>query len=222
LSTKIPCRCCGVFHDPALCSQCTVAGCASTVGKKDHKCHLQGSLPLPAKVALLLIALLIPSLALGQEAIYGKHGNALLPDDQATPGEIALTDVKKICSTKWGSDERAVTDKMKAEVYAAYGTAPKVGTCKLVAHKGKNGKIVKKGCEVDHRISRELGGADSIKNLWPQPYLTPDDPGAYQKDKLENWLHVQVCAGKMTLPQAQAKLAPGDWYAAYLEMEKSQ
>jgi hypothetical protein len=167
---------------------------------------------------LLPAALLIPSIA-GAQATYGKHGSALLPDDRFTPGEVAITDVKKVCSTKWGKDERAVTEGMKAQVYALYGTAPGTGTCKLVSHRGKNGKLVKKGCEVDHRLSRELGGADSVTNLWPQPYLSPADPGAYQKDKLENWLHAQVCAGKMTLPEAQKKLL-GDWYAAYLEMTR--
>jgi hypothetical protein len=47
-----------VFHDPTVCSQCTVAGCAPTVGKKGHKCQLSASIPLPIRalgVTLLLI-----------------------------------------------------------------------------------------------------------------------------------------------------------------------
>jgi hypothetical protein len=87
--------------------------------------------------------------------------------------------------------------------------------CKPVTHKAKNGKVVSKGCEIDHRVSREIGGADDVRNLWPQPYLTPDQPGAYEKDKLENWLHRQVCiTHKMTLGEAQQTLR-GDWYAAF-------
>ena len=39
---KRPCKCCGVFHDPNLCAQCQVAGCAAK-GKKE-KCRLQGTL----------------------------------------------------------------------------------------------------------------------------------------------------------------------------------
>jgi len=65
-SPKIPCRCCGTFHDPTLCSQCVVAGCSTTVGKKNHKCRLQGSLTLPLAVALFFALLLIPALAAGQ------------------------------------------------------------------------------------------------------------------------------------------------------------
>src|ERR1051326_4325403 len=33
---RIPCRCCSVFHDPTLCAQCQVAGCAAN-GKKDKR-----------------------------------------------------------------------------------------------------------------------------------------------------------------------------------------
>ena len=91
-----------------------------------------------------------------------------------TPGAVALTDTNKVCSAKWGVDERAVSPAMKKQVYALYGTVPGQGVCKLTSHKAKNGTTVTKGCEVDHRVSREVGGADDIKNLWPQPYLTPD------------------------------------------------
>jgi hypothetical protein len=152
-------------------------------------------------------------------AQYLHHGDALLPNPKVTPGKVNPAITKEIaCSTKWGKDERLVSEKMKDAVYAAYGTAPKKGACALVAHKSKNGKIVKKGCEVDHLISRELGGADDPANLWPQPYWTPDRPGAYQKDKLENWLHGQICAGKISLADAQAAIVK-DWYALYLKME---
>lgn len=39
--------------------------------------------------------------------------------------------------------------------------------------------------EVDHLISLELGGANVISNLWPQPYFT-HPYNARDKDKLEN------------------------------------
>ena len=137
------------------------------------------------------------------------------PDDKLTPGVIRPElETKAVCSTKWGADERAVTEAMKKQVYAEYHTAPGEGICKLVAHKGKKGQLVKKGCEIDHRVSRELAGADDVRNLWPQPYLTPSDLGAYAKDKLENALHRKVCAGQITLKQAQDALL-GDWIVAY-------
>jgi hypothetical protein len=166
---------------------------------------------------LILLLSLAP-----QQAHYRHHGSVLLPDPIVTPGKTNPAVTKKIsCSTKWGKDERAVTEKMKAQVYAAYGTGPKTGTCAPVSHKGAKGKKITKNCEIDHLISRELGGADDPTNLWAQPYLTPDQPGAYQKDKLENWLHKQVCSGNMELQEAQQKISV-DWYSAYLEMEKQK
>jgi hypothetical protein len=66
--------------------------------------------------------------------------------------------------------------------------------------------------EVDHFVSLELGGSNDIKNLWPEPYLPK--PGARQKDVVENYLHRQVCAGNMTLPDAQQAIK-SDWYKIY-------
>lgn len=53
--------------------------------------------------------------------------------------------------------------------------------------------------EEDHFISLEIGGNPTDpNNLWPQPY-----PEAKQKDAVENYLHNQLCFGKITLKQAQ-------------------
>lgn len=41
---KIPCGCCSIFFESTICPQCQVAGCATTVGQKKHKCKLQGNL----------------------------------------------------------------------------------------------------------------------------------------------------------------------------------
>jgi hypothetical protein len=50
---------------------------------------------------------------------------------------------------------------------------------------------------------------------------SPQIPGWQSKDKLENWLHAQVCSGKMDLAEAQATIRT-DWYAEYLEMQKEK
>jgi hypothetical protein len=55
--------------------------------------------------------------------------------------------------------------------------------------------------EIDHVIPRELGGADSVLNLWPQPW-----PDAHKKDREENRLHRAVCAGTVTLEDAQEQM----------------
>lgn len=53
--------------------------------------------------------------------------------------------------------------------------------------------------ELDHIMPLELGGAptDSV-NLQLQPW-----PEARAKDRVENYLHAQVCRGRMTLTAAQ-------------------
>ena len=67
--------------------------------------------------------------------------------------------------------------------------------------------------EEDHIISLELGGSPTDpKNLWPEPYA--GELGARQKDKVENYLHRQVCANKMTLEEAQKEIST-DWVAVY-------
>jgi hypothetical protein len=58
-----------------------------------------------------------------------------------------------------------VTAAMKRKVFARYGLKGNTDrACKRDAH-GRR-------CEIDHSISRELGGADDVDNLWPQPYGT--------------------------------------------------
>ena len=53
----------------------------------------------------------------------------------------------------------------------------------------------------DHLISLELGGDPTDpRNLWPEPY-----PRASAVDQIENDLNHRVCAGSLTLAQAQAR-----------------
>jgi hypothetical protein len=70
--------------------------------------------------------------------------------------------------------------------------------------------------EEDHLIPLELGGSPTApRNLWPEPYDTSiPDGGVRYKDKVENYLHIQVCAGNLTLDQAQKEIV-NDWYRAY-------
>jgi hypothetical protein len=53
----------------------------------------------------------------------------------------------------------------------------------------------------DHLISLEMGGNPTdARNLWPEPY-----PRAAQMDEMENELNAEICSGKLTLAQAQAR-----------------
>jgi hypothetical protein len=71
--------------------------------------------------------------------------------------------------------------------------------------------------EEDHLIPLELGGHPSDpKNLWPEPYQSSiQDGGAHDKDKVENYLHNQVCLGRISLADAQREIAT-DWYRVYV------
>jgi hypothetical protein len=53
----------------------------------------------------------------------------------------------------------------------------------------------------DHLISLELGGHPTDpRNLWPEPY-----PRASEVDRIENELNALVCAGRITLAEAQRR-----------------
>jgi hypothetical protein len=73
--------------------------------------------------------------------------------------------------------------------------------------------------ETDHFVSLELAGSNSEKNLWPQPFSGPWN--AHQKDAVENYLHRQVCLGKMTLEEAQRQIRT-DWRKVYQEKIKKR
>ncbi|MDN0077486.1 hypothetical protein QU481_21925 [Crenobacter sp. SG2303] len=67
--------------------------------------------------------------------------------------------------------------------------------------------------EEDHLISLEIGGdPQDERNLWPEPWKSQWN--AHVKDKLENKLHKMVCAGEISLAEAQKAMAT-DWIAAY-------
>lgn len=127
-----------------------------------------------------------------------------LPDRRpgCTPGEARALTLDQICSTKWGKDERAVTQAMKEHVFAKYGVP------KDVRHL-PNGKPA---FEIDHLISRELAGADTEANLWPENYVGPWN--ARQKDRTENRLHGEVCAGRRDIVDVQHSIA-ADWRAEF-------
>ena len=105
-----------------------------------------------------------------------------------TPGLVRGLDQKTVCATKWGKDARHVTEVMKRQVATNYHM-----TRADIKPRGKG-----VCCEVDHKVPREIGGADDVSNLWPQPWLE-----AQKKDAEENKWHRDVCSGAVTLSAAQ-------------------
>jgi hypothetical protein len=131
-----------------------------------------------------------------------------LPDSTLTPGACKSMDIHTLCTTKWGKDARHVTAAMKAKVFQEYGLTDNSDTSDC--EPDKHGRHH----EVDHLCSRELGGEDVVENLWPQCYSGKWN--AVMKDRLENRLHKEVCAGEITLPEAQRAIT-SDWIKAYKE-----
>jgi hypothetical protein len=148
---------------------------------------------------------------------FWHHGDVLLPNPELSPGKVRTTDADEVCHEK-AKDFRGDTLE---QIYREYGVTPHQGICLDTRRmtKGGHGKpphIVVESCEVDHIVSLELGGADDPANLFIQPYNPANGvPGAHAKDRLENWLHQQVCKHGMPLVDAQ-KAIRTDWYQAYL------
>jgi hypothetical protein len=68
-------------------------------------------------------------------------------------------------------------------------------------------------CELDHLVSLELGGADTLNNIWPQcgpPGVALTRRYFREKDTVENYLAKQVREGRMDLSAAQKGIAT-DW-----------
>jgi hypothetical protein len=125
-------------------------------------------------------------------------GNGTLPDPACTPGDLMEPRVTRedICTSGYSTSVRDVPQSVKNEVYAEYG---------IVKH--SPGQY-----EVDHFVSLALGGSNDISNLFPEP--ASPKPGFHEKDKVENYLHDQVCKGVMTLETAQIAIAT-NWVDVY-------
>jgi hypothetical protein len=153
----------------------------------------------------MLIALVIVLIVAAVRA--RAESAAAMPDRKLTPGATSDLTATQLCDPKFHTGAvRAVKHSVHVAVFKEYGI-----DCAKVA--------CGKSYEVDHLISLELGGSNDIKNLWPEPYEPA--PGAHQKDVVENWLHRQVCAGAISLEDAQHQIST-DWFAVYRRMTSSQ
>jgi len=109
---------------------------------------------------------------------------------------LAVT-TSDVCVHGYSKKVRDVPIAVKKDVYSEYGVT-----------------YVRGQDEVDHLVSLELGGSNSVKNLWPEPYNDRSGWSARVKDEEEDKLHELVCAGKLPLKEAQEDIAT-DWIAAY-------
>ena len=112
------------------------------------------------------------------------------------PAVTQATIRRTICLSGWTATVRppeSYTESLKREQIAAEGLSGGLSAY-----------------EEDHRMPLELGGAPSAPaNLSPEYPRSPN-----RKDSSETELKDAVCAGRMTLLQAQRRLAT-EWLAAY-------
>lgn len=157
--------------------------------------------------------------------LISAYPEAIYPNPILTPGvinpNVTQNNIQStICKAGWTATIRpssAYTTHLKkiqlgmADIYPSYMGSTTYGGY-------HNSDFDLSHYEEDHVISLELGGHPTDpKNLWPQSYLTI--PNARNKDATENYLHREVCAGRMSLFVAQ-RLIVNSWYDVYLSMLK--
>ena len=113
----------------------------------------------------------------------------MLPNPKLTPGRVANS----------SQDRGGVTEEMERRVFRIY---------QIPWRRRSEFKV-------DHLIPSELGGADSIDNLWPLSLYTKPY-NAQRKEMLTRYLLTSIAAGEITLPQAQKEIRE-DWIACFVE-----
>lgn len=116
------------------------------------------------------------------------------PKPNLTPGDKLPVSKTAVCARGYAAGILDVPTSYKNRVFAAYRLAPSSAYV------------------IDRLISIDLGGANNLKNLWPQP--TNGYWNSLRKDQLERELRRRVCNGSLSLETAQQEIAR-DWVTAY-------
>jgi hypothetical protein len=123
----------------------------------------------------------------GAPALSPGRASWMLTPGVVNPDVSQATIRVTICKSGWTRTVRpavSYTNELKREQMRAYGRAGRPAAY-----------------QEDHLISLELGGHPTDpRNLWPEPY-----PRAAQVDGQENELNDAVCAGRMSLAEAQRR-----------------
>jgi len=145
-------------------------------------------------VALAAVSLLF--LLYGITQTFLERNAGLLPDPRLTPGSARTAAIQDICSMNHDEVIHPVSAVLQERVFHEYGLR----------------EAQSSNYEIDYLITPGLGGADDIRNLWPQPHKAKWN--SFVKDQLEDYLHQQVCQGRISVDKAQKDIAQ-DWISAY-------
>jgi hypothetical protein len=144
--------------------------------------------------------------ALALVAVLTAQAQPQIPDPALTPGLAVPATPDQLCPNV--VLPRRLSTAMRCEVFRRYAVTDCVCSGSTPDSPPTCGALY----ELDHLIPRSLGGADDIKNLWPERLTGPCN--AHQKDRLENFAHKEFCAGRLTLDEARA-LFTADWRIEY-------
>ena len=143
-----------------------------------------------AVAPLVTAAIMLTILRTGSSEAYA------IPRADLTPGAVRPASTPELCKARL-KENVDVVPAIQRQVFAEYGMP----------------NAESRAYEVDYLITPALGGADDIRNRWPQPY-SGSPWNAYVKDALEDRLWQMLCSGQIDLQTAQQDIA-GNWIAAY-------
>jgi hypothetical protein len=164
-----------------------------TLRQSVHQLMFHPRSPVYAGVVFGAVLLVVLVMHFGMQQVRAEW----IPDAGLTPGATRTVSRNDVCPVKPKEDFYPIPASLAYRVFEKYrihNPSPR-------------------SYEVDYLISPALGGADDIRNLWPQPYAS-GEWNAHVKDALEDYLHDQVCAGKLDLQTAQRDISE-NWISAY-------
>lgn len=141
----------------------------------------------------------------GQTAHYGHDGAYKLQDSRVTPGAVnagLIADPSGRPHMVAGVEANLCAKDFRTVPYRHTSEATKKKACAEYGAQACPGP----NWEVDHLISLEIGGADELGNLWPQPI----GEARVKDHQTEDVLPKLICSGKIGLKDAQTCIR-GDW-----------
>ena len=135
------------------------------------------------------------------------QGPIYRPNSSLTPGAVATADIRSVCAApktihslfQPGTLNTSVPPAIQLAVFNAY---------RIPAQ-----RIPLYG--LDFLIPLQLGGAVSVRNIWPIPKTT-HGLGFHDKEVLNIRMHIVACHGEIPLAQAQKAIA-SDWVSVWVQ-----
>lgn len=156
-----------------------------------------------ARVAVVCVPMIVIGMAMvwflqtSQKPASALFDASAAPNRNLTPGATRQVTIQEVCAAPREEVISNVSVSLRRKVFQEYG---------MVNARAED-------YEIDYLIAPQLGGAQDIRNLWPEPYRARVW-NAHVKDALEERLHEMVCSGQLDLSTAQHEIA-SDWIAAY-------